>query len=125
MTSPTVTLTRNPTAPTRSAYGFTCTEHGIHRAGLTETHARNAEAKHLRDHHDPMATLAGGLSIDLTAVAPYAAAAYAPSNRKDGTGTMAVEMWETLVGLPSEEARALAHWLLGAEPHVTAAVIPW
>jgi hypothetical protein len=118
MTSPSSTLTRNPQAGT---YGYTCTEHGIHRYGLTQQHAINVEAKHLREHHDPMATLAANLSIDLTHAAMYAAAAY--HDPKPRTHD-AIAMWEALTGLPTEEAQALAIWLLGAEPHVTAAVIP-
>lgn len=121
MTSPSPDLTRNPTAGT---YGFQCTEHGVHRHGLTQQHAINIEAKHWREHHDPMAHLVGHITLDLTLAAMHAAAAYAPSVVKGEQGDFARDLWEALTGLPTEEAKALALYLVGAEPHVTAAVIP-
>lgn len=116
-------LTRNPQTGT---FGFMCVEHHVLRSGLTQTHAANVEAKHLREHHDPMAHLLANLTIDLTHAAMYAAAAYSePEKPRKVVGYEAIAMWEALVGLPSEEARALAAYLIGTQTHHTAAVTPW
>jgi hypothetical protein len=106
-------LTRNPQD---STWGFMCVEHRVLRSHLTEQHARNVEAKHLREHHDPMGHLAAGLTLDLTAMAIWLV---------DGESIEGLLAWTALTGLPTQEAVELAQWIAAAEPHITAAVTPW
>lgn len=112
MTAPTAELTRNPVD---GSWGYICTEHGLHRHGLPEQHARNVEAKHLReDHADPLA-----ITVNLS----EAARSFLHYNDQ---GSLSV--WTALVGgldMPYDDVVDLAKNYAGAQPDVTASVAPF
>jgi len=120
-------LTRNPVDET---WGFICREHGVHRSGLAERHARNVEAKHVReDHGDPTV-----FTVDLKPLAAMAVhAAIVLGNHPEAGGparaaeaNARLEMWAKLVGMEEdlEKAVALAA-LVNQQDSVTAAVVPF
>lgn len=110
MTAPTPELTRNPVD---GSWGFICTEHGIHRHGLGEQHARNVEAKHLReDHADPLA-----VTLDLKALAQYVWDHAFQSPRLWSA-------WQAFTGMDEQDALRFAEELVESEP-VTLAVAPF
>jgi hypothetical protein len=106
---PTAELTRNPVD---GSWGYICTEHGLHRGGLTEAHALNVERKHLReDHPDPLL-----VELDLKA----AAEAFLHHN---DAGSMSV--WRALTGLKTgEQAKRLAEELAKGD-RIPLAVAPF
>lgn len=110
MTSPSSELSRNPVD---GSWGYICTEHGIHRHGLGEMHARNVEAKHLReDHPDPL-----NVTLDLRA----AAQAVVDTNRDPA----AMQVWKALTGMNTEHALALAEQVTASPTPVILAVAPF
>lgn len=121
---PTMELTRNPVD---GSWGFICREHGTHRAGLTERHATNVEAKHLReDHAEPEAP-----TFDVTAMAVSVLALERLATRgRDVTAEgqrwdAALTLWEDLTGLEGVAALEFARAAATAPRPVTAAVVPF
>ena len=110
---PAMELTRDPITQT---WGFVCREHGILRTGLTEPHARNVEAKHLReDHADALV-----MELDLKAAAE-ALKMEEGVPRFDG----AMTLWMALTGMERRDAAVYALQVLTTEGPVTAAVAPF
>lgn len=113
MTAPTSELTRNPVD---GSWGYICTEHGLHRYGLPEQHARNVEAKHLReDHADPLV-----ITLNLTAAAQAVAESRAATKNQN-----AMAVWCALTGLSRQAALELMDQLLIQGDPIYAAVAPF
>lgn len=106
-------LTRNPTTGT---WGYQCTEHGILRSGLTQTHAINVEAKHIREDHTPAeAVILANLVLDVTALAVMLMAEQDPN---------VLLAWCALTGLEPDTAIDVANHIVMADTSVLAAVVP-
>ena len=110
---PAMELTRDPITDT---WGFVCREHGTLRTGLTERHALNVEAKHVREDHAPeMPTL------NLTELAAFVWV-------HQGRNPLLWDAWMRLVGPEdAEAAQAFGTFCLDTTPDrpVTAAVVPF
>ncbi len=87
---PAMELTRNVVD---DSWGFICREHGLHRAGLSERHARNVEAKHLREDH---AFVVNMVQVNLTYLAQALGADLTPSRQ--------AIIWATMTGQGTREA---------------------
>jgi hypothetical protein len=110
---PAMELTRDPINGT---WGFICREHGVHRHGLTERHATNVEAKHVREDHADQDTP----TLNLTELAAFVWA----NNSGD---SLVWDAWERLTGLTGGAAVDFGAFCLdtdAAHP-VTAAVVPF
>lgn len=117
----TTELTSNPLDGT---YGYICTEHGVHRYGLTSKHAVNVERKHLREQHHPdLEQIVTNLVVDLTGAARMAMTAYTAGAFDQVDGAL-IAMWEQLTGRTGDDARALAEYLSEREGQVVAAAVP-
>lgn len=95
-------------------WSFVCREHAIHRTGLGERHARNVEAKHIRDHHAPVSAV-----LNISALADYV---LDQVHHRDAN--VAWSAWKALTGVQDTQAAVeLAGEFAGRD--VTAAVVPF
>ena len=110
---PAMELTRDPITGT---WGFVCREHGILRTGLTERHAFNVEAKHLREDHPD--AFAG--AINLTELAAHVWV-------HSGKDPSLWDLWLRVTGLSQDDAKTFGAACLDTTPDnpVTAAVAPF
>lgn len=121
---PTMELTRNPVD---GSWGFICREHGTHRAGLTERHATNVEAKHIREQHAEPETP----TLDLTSMAKSAlrlqemARGRAVASPEAQRWDAALALLEDLTGLGGLDAVEFFATVAASPSPVRAAVAPF